>query len=387
VFFFLLLELVAFPVAVGATLGLAFATPNMFYAASAFAEPLAQLLTLLSLYLFLRGATAVNEWSYYFFSGLAAGLNLFILPVLGCLLLLFIAAFVLENGRWSWKESGMVFLFGGFAAPLILYTALGKTLTGSYSPFLFSAPYSPYNLSSHPLTGGEANVFLGLWRVFLDTPHGAAALMPTLILAPAGFISMWRNSHYSLSLISGGLILAVVLAAAAQPSPIAFEGIGARQLVPVIPMLVLPLVFLWEEGTGEKVWLGALAVFTVFMCTFGWWSGNGGALEDRDARFIILARKDRLEHPVFADSISLTERFVSALRKRDIKGWLQTLSPESREEITGIEREVFDSLVRMSLNTSAEMNGYIESANPARGIRMLIPDLESGAEKRKEQVF
>jgi hypothetical protein len=387
VFFFLLIELVSFPTAVGATLGFAFATPNLFYAASAFAEPLGQLLTLVSLYLFLRGATAVNEWTFYLFSGLAAGLNLFVQPVLGCLLLIFIAAFVLDNGRWSWGESGMLFLVGGFAAPLILYVVLGTILTGSYAPFLFSAPYSPYNPSSHLLSRTEANVFLGLWKVFLDTPHGVAALMPALILLPAGFISMWRNSHYSLSLISGALIITVVLSAAGSVVPVTGEGVGARQLVPVIPMLILPLVFLWEEGFGEKAWLGALTALTVFMCTFGWWAGNGGALEDRSARFILLARKNRLEYPGFTDSRELSARFSAALRKSDIKGWLQTLSPESRAEITGIEREVFESLSRLSRNTNSDMGTYIESADPARGVRLLIPELDVNANQERNPYY
>ena len=39
VFFFILLDMVSFPVATGATLCFALATPNVFYAASAFSEP------------------------------------------------------------------------------------------------------------------------------------------------------------------------------------------------------------------------------------------------------------------------------------------------------------------------------------------------------------
>lgn len=386
VFFFLLLELTAFPVAVWATIGLAFATPNLFYAASAFAEPLGQLLTLLSLYLFLRGATAVNEWKFYLPSGFTAGLCLFVQPVLGCLLFLFITAYVIENGRWSWREPGMLFLVAGFIIPLVSYVVYGMMLTGSACPFLFGAPNSPYNPASHAGPDAGTNAMLGFWRVFLDTPHGAVALMPVIILAPSGFIFMWRNSHYSLSLISGGLILAAVLAAAASPMPVTGEGMGARLLVPVIPMFVLPLVFLWEEGIGEKAWLGVLAAFTVFMCTFGWWAGTGGMLEDRSARFILLARKNRLESPAFTDSSQISSRFSSALRKHDIRGWLQTLSPESRAEIAGIEREVFESLARMSRSMNADMDGYIESADPARGIRLLIPDLNENAEKRKEPV-
>jgi hypothetical protein len=376
VFFFLLIEMVSFSTAVGATLGLAFATPNLFYAASAFSEPLGQLLTLVSVYLFARGSTAVNDRAFYLCSGLTAGLNLFVQPVLGCLVLIFLAAFVFENGKLSWGETDILFLAGGFAIPLVLYGVLGNVLTGSYTPFLFDP-----NVSG----GEEAQVFPGLWKTFFDIPHGAVVLMPVLMLAPAGFLALWRNSYYSLALISGGFIAVVALANTGATSSIG-EGLGFRNLVPVIPMLILPLALLWEEGTGEKAWLAALTALTVVMCTFGWWAGKGDTVADHTARSILLARNGRIAHTVYADSLRVTGQFVTALKQRDIGAWLVTLSPESRTEITGIEREVFGSLSILSRTTNSDMGGFVESVELNGGVRLIVPEMKTEANQNISHV-
>jgi len=205
--------------------------------------------------------------------------------------------------------------------------------------------------------------------------------MPIVMLVPAGFIYLWRNSQYSLSVICGSLIATVVVFTAASPNPITGEGVGARQLLPIVPLLVLPLVFLWEEGPGEKAWLGALGALTVFMCTFGWWAGTGTPVEDRAARFILLARQERLERPRASSPEEMTAHFTDALKKRDMKRWMATLAPESVAEIAGVEREVFSSLSRMSLNANGDMSGYIESADPVRGVRLLMPNLNPDEEE------
>lgn len=381
VFFFIVIDLVSFPVAAGATFVLAFATPNFFYAASAFSEPLGQMLLLVSLLLFLRGNAAVNDWPLYFASGFTAGLCLFVQPVLGFVVAAYIGALVMENGKWSWTEGGMLFILAGFSAPFLAYLVLGKMLTGMFLPFLFASPYSPYNPASVPIPGAEPNLVVGIWRLLLETPHGAVSLMPIVMLVPAGFIYLWRNSQYSLSVICGSLIATVVVFTAASPNPITGEGVGARQLLPIVPLLVLPLVFLWEEGPGEKAWLGALGALTVFMCTFGWWAGTGTPVEDRAARFILLARQERLERPRASSPEEMTAHFTDALKKRDMKRWMATLAPESVAEIAGVEREVFSSLSRMSLNANGDMSGYIESADPVRGVRLLMPNLNPDEEE------
>jgi hypothetical protein len=381
VFFFLLLDFVPFPVALGATAVLAFASPNLFYASSAFAEPLGQLLVILSLFLFHRAADEVNDRAFYFFSGFAAGLALFIMPILGCLILLFLGARVFEYGKWFIREPETLFLAAGFAVPFAIYMKVEHTLTGSLLPFLFSTPDSPYNPASAAGPDSGVNMFLGFWRVFLDFPHGAVSLMPLLILVPSGFLVMRRGSRSPLTLISAVLILAAALGAAAGAVPVGGDGIGARGLVPVIPLFILPLAFLWEEGTGEKVWIAILGACTIFMCTFGWWAGNGGALEDRAARAILLARHDRLERTVFSDPRRLTGRFASSLRKHDMTGWLRTLSPESLAEINGVEREVFESLARLGADKEIDLSSYIGAADPKRGITLRLPDMRGQKEK------
>ena len=77
VFFFLMLEMTSFTVALASTLALALATPNLFYASSAFPEPASQMMLVLSVFFFTKGIMALRKWIFYGLCGFTAGLNLF----------------------------------------------------------------------------------------------------------------------------------------------------------------------------------------------------------------------------------------------------------------------------------------------------------------------
>ncbi len=383
VFFFLVLDLTSFPVAAGATLALALATPNLFYAASAFSEPLGQLLIVLALFLFHRGMIARHKRVFFGLCGFTAGLALFVQPILACAVIPFATVLVLESGRWSWKDWNVLSLAAGFALPFAVYLISGALHHGTPFPFLLSLPYSPYNALSHRIPGGDPALVPGIWKVFLDHPQGLLSLMPVLLLAPMGFIAMWRNGQFVLASVAGAIAGMTILFAASGAMPVTGESLGPRQLLPILPLLVLPMAFLWEEGAGERVWLAVLLAFTVYMSGFGWWTGLGerGAvagetLQDRSARYILLSRKDRLEHPRFASAEELKRRFTGALRTRDMGTWLETLSRASRAEIAGIEREVFETLARR-VSAAGGVEEYIGEANPSTGIRLVAPALES----------
>lgn len=377
-FFFLIQEMVTFPVAVGATLVLAFATPNLFYAASAFGEPLGQLLVLLSLYLFVRGSVARREWVFYLPAGLAVGLTLFVQPVLAFMMAPFLIFLAMEGSPALWKDRGALALSGGFFLPLIAYLVTGKAFTGVFFPYLFAFPYSTYNLLSHTPPGADPHFLLGIWKLLMDSPHGLVALMPMIMLAPVGFIAMWRGGYSMLAATAGSIAALAVLTSATVAVPVTGESVGARQLVPVLPLLILPLAFLWEEGVGERVWISVLTAFALLMSGFGWWAGSGSVpdtLRDQQARFVLLSRKNLLDPHGCKTPQELVSRFALALRDRNIHHWLETLAHSSRVEIAGIEREVFESLSRRALSTDGNLEECIESAEPADGIRLLIPNL------------
>ena len=390
VFFFLVLDVTSFPVAVGAALTLALATPNLFFAASAFAEPLGQLLTMLALFLFHKGLSAERDRLFFLLCGLSSGLTLFVQPVLAFAIIPYCIILVMENGQWSWEDRNVHFLLGGFAAPLVVYLISGILHYGTLFPFLFSPPYSPYNLLSHRVPGGESNVVSGIWKIFLDHPQGLFSLMPVLVLAPMGFITMWRNGNYMLVSIAGAIIGMTALLAASGAAPLTGETLGPRQLLPVLPLLILPLAFLWDEGAGERVWLAALLALTFYMSGFGWWTSlgergvaPGETLQDRSARYILLSRKNRLDHPRFASGEELKRRFTDSLRSRDMGKWLGTLSSPSRAEITGIERDVFECLVRRAAGAGG-VTEYMGEANPSTGIHLVVPTLEMTAPAEQE---
>jgi hypothetical protein len=207
-------------------------------------------------------------------------------------------------------------------------------------------------------------------------------LMPVVMLVPLGYIMMWRNEIKSVAFMSAAILGLIILITAAGACPVTGESVGSRHLVAVTPFFILPLAFLWDEGIGERIWLGATLALTVYMVSLGWWTGKSrgegffiGVLQDRDARMILLARKGMLERPVFTSSQDLAERFFKALEDHDMEAWLQTLDPGAVTEIHGFERSVFHDLTRKYAIPGFDRNQFIQSIDPDKGIRPVIPDL------------
>ena len=97
-----------------------------------------------------------------------------------------------------------------------------------------------------------------------------------------------------------------------------------------------------------------------------------GALQDRDARYILLARKNRLVRPASNSSRELTEMYIESLKKRDIKLWLQTLRWDVITEIKGSERQIFNELCKKITIDNNCMEFLIESVDPDEGIRPVL---------------
>ena len=100
-----------------------------------------------------------------------------------------------------------------------------------------------------------------------------------------------------------------------------------------------------------------------------------GVLQDRDARMILLARKDKLDRPVFASTKDIEEQFFNSLETGDMGVWLQTLDRASIAEIHGFERAVFNDLINKYRIPGMDRGNFIQSVDPDRGIRPVIPNL------------
>ena len=291
---------------------------------------------------------------------------------------------MVEHSKWSLKDKNVLWLICGFLVPLVVFLTINKLCLGKFGAFIFSDPPCIYNSIKQHLYGDGGNIIAGLWKLLFDSPHGVFFLMPVTLFVPMGIIAMWRTEMRSVSVIVGVLLLYAVILISSSPCPITGDSLGSRQLLPFIPLLVIPLAFFWNESTGEKVCLICTLVLTVYMCSFGWWTGKVkgrgvliGALQDSNARYIILARKNELSHTRFRSSNELVEYYINSLKKRDMKRWLETLDPVVLDEIYGFERTVF-SYMSGTINTQDfDRNKYIVSVDPDRGIQPVLPNLDS----------
>jgi hypothetical protein len=384
IFFFLMFEMVSFPLAIISTLFLALATPNLFFAASAFSEPAGQVLALLTLLFFIYGLSHGRTSLNSFFCGFAAGLNLFFQPMMAFIIVPVLVLIALEKGRWEWSNHDIHFHVLGFFLPFALFITANRYFTGEFIQFIFTMPYNLYDPSSYHTGDPQTNWLLKIWKILLHNPLGILYLMPVVALVPSGLLAMWRSDRQEAAILSISVILLSFLQTVSSAVPITGESVGARQMIPVLPFLVVPLAFLWEEGRGEKILITALTVLTIYMCSLGWWTGIDrgagilpGILQDRDARYILLARKGMLQRPVFQSKEAITGQFFRALKDRDIKRWLETLDRATLAEILGNERDIFTALtqkIKFSPNTPAN---FIESADPASGVRAVIPEINA----------
>ncbi|MFC1490531.1 hypothetical protein ACFL6K_04915 [Candidatus Latescibacterota bacterium] len=383
VFFSLMIQVVRFPIAVVFTFIFAFATPNLFFASSAYCEPLSQLLTLFSFLFLLKGLLSYREFFYYSLCGLSIGLNMFVQPFMALTVILFAVIIFAERSRRSWKDKGVVFLFAGYFCAIIFFLLINKLLFGGIPEnIFFNITYLHYQMSDATANYG-GNVLVGIWKLLFDSPHGLMFVMPITMVFPLGIIIMWRKKLRSLSVIGGAVVLYVIIFTALSGSPISGEAVGARMILPIIPLLIFPIAFLWEEELGEKIWLGVTLILTIYMCSFGWWTGTVrekglliGVLQDRDARYIILARKNLLEPHVFRSTAETEEMFFDSLKNNDIRQWLQTLDRTSIDEIRDFERTIFNALVLKVQHQNFMRDDFIESVDPENGIRLIIPEID-----------
>jgi len=381
VFFFLMLELVEFRLAVAATLLVAFASPNFFFAASAFGEPSAQLLLLLSILFFVKGMVSHAERLYFLLCGAAAGLILFFQPYLAAAVLLFLGLIVAERGRFTLHDNNILSIVSGFSVVSLAYLAFNRIVVSEFLPFSFLPSAGPclYGSLTRQVYGPGGNIIPGVWMLLFDSPHGLVFLMPVTALVPLGLVMMWRSEMRPMTIVVGVLFLYVFLLAAAGACPIGGESLGSRRLLPVIPLLFIPPAFLLTERKGERILLVASLVMTVYMSMFGWWLGTRpgeglfvNALHDHAARSIVLARKNELGRPPYRTANDLRDLYMKSLERNSIGLWLGTLDRDVLDDVHGSEREVFERIRKEYLASDGDVGRFIESVDPDRGVRPLL---------------
>lgn len=384
VFFSFMIQVVRFQIAVVFTFIFSFATPNLFFASSAYCEPLSQLLLLLSFLFLFKGHVSYREFFYYSICGLCVGFQMFVQPFMALTVILFAAVIFAERSRRSWKDKGVVFLFAGYFFSLLAFLIINKIFFGRLPDNLFfNFTYLHYQFAETS-PNNIGNILVGIWKLLFDSPHGLMFVMPITMVFPLGMIIMWRKKIRSMSVISGAVVLYVILYTSISCCPISSEVVGSRQLLPIIPLFIIPVAFLWEEELGEKIWLGVTLLLTVYMCSFGWWTGTVrekgfliGVLQDREARYIILARKDMLVKSAFTSNREIEELFFDSLRNNDIGQWLQTLDHASIDDIRDFERTIFNTLVLKVQSQNYSEEDFVESVDPENGIRLIMPEIEA----------
>lgn len=362
-----------------ATLILAFTTLDYFYAASCYTEPLAQLMVLLSIFFILPRKGKESDVRAFIVSGVFVALNLFIRPHY----ILLAAPFVLylffnEQGHISVTKKPLFFAIGAGAVGvlwMIRNTAVfGGPLTFEYSRLMNS--YIPGAASSYM----KGNIFLGSHSLFFDQYHGLFTITPILLLFPAGLRNMYLNGKKTESLMLLTAVALMAVFAAASAYPFTEFGLGSRHMLPVMPLMVLPLVFFLDSRLFSRSVVVVLALYSFYHAGIGWYTGGEpgvgmfiGILNEAQSRAVILARKGMLPEKKFSSREELVEAYLSALKEANLLKLLQTMDPLVIEKIRGNERTFM-----LFLRSRPNPVEFILSADPARGIIIKSFSLSGG---------
>ncbi len=208
----------------------------------------------------------------------------------------FVIAFLVRQGRLSERWLFGAGLLAGlgvlaeypnglFALALVVYVALtqrrmravGWVVLGGIGPALALAAYntlafdSPLRLSymyhAAPWGGEHRRGLLGvqwpslarLWAITFS-PKGLFFLSPVTLLAPFAYVAMWRDRRYRAEFwLSLGIPLLFALLNSGYFYTLGGSSPGPRFLVPTLPFLFLPYVFLSEGWAIPLALLGAVS--------------------------------------------------------------------------------------------------------------------------------
>lgn len=349
---------------------MAFATLDWFYAVSCYSEPLAQLLTVLAMYLIIRGRERPHAVSAFVTAGIATGLILFVRPHYILLAVPFsVSLLVSDSPRLSLKNSGFLYVYGVAAVIVVWFVrnslVFGSPLTFEYTRML--GQFVPGGIEG----GVKGNVFTGTHRLLFDEFHGLLTITPILLVFPAGLHRMWQRGFRNESITLLVSVIMMILVFGAGPYPFTEFGLGSRHMVPMFPLMMIPAVFFLDEYLFSRSVILVLVLYSFYHAGIGWFTGTypgigffPGFLNDSHARAIILARKGMLPKRKFKTSEALLKAHIKSLNDFDMYTFLRTLDPKVIQAIQGRER---DFLLYCRFH-QGELQSKIKSIDPDRGI-------------------
>jgi hypothetical protein len=371
-FFYLILRRYASPIKSSLmALLLAFTTVDLFYALSAYTEPLAQLFILAGFYSLVRSKNTRWENLGFFISGAVIALNLFVRVHYVLLVLPF---FLFSWTEWKKKfifHHRAFWLIGGAVCITALWLVRNALVFGSPFSFEYSRMFGRFIGGSTQYSG---NLFWGLHELLFDMLHGLLTISPILLLFPAGLTIMWRKGEKNDMLIILFSVSIMVLVFAISPYPFTEFGLGSRHMVPIIPLILLPAVFLLDSLLSHRIIITLLALYSFYYAGLGWFTGGGGEyignrgffvglLHSKSSETILLERKNLLPRKTFSTRQELTDTFNKGYSACDYQTLFSTLNPKVIENIRGHERE-FMTYIRQY----ARPESLITTVDPKEGI-------------------
>jgi len=202
------------------------------------------------------------EWRTLLVAGLALGAGLLCEYTLG-ILAVGLSVYALLHLR---QKRAILWYWLGALVPLLPF--LGYTMV------CFGRPTIPYEYSVNPeFREGMSQGFQGivafnptvLYYITIHRYRGLFYHSPFLVLAVSGWIAMWREQHWrSDALLSISMTIAYLVFDASYYMWWGGWTNGPRHLIPALPFVVAPLVWVWRSGKIGRIllaWLVAIALF------------------------------------------------------------------------------------------------------------------------------
>jgi hypothetical protein len=184
------------------------------------------------------------------------------------ILFLYLAYFFVHPG--SWPRLGWAILSG--ALVLVGWMIYNTVVFGG--PLKLGYSYSELWLTEHH-TGFMSLTWphwKALWGITFGLFRGLFPLSPLLLIAVPGFYLWWRSKQYRPEWwASVSIILAMVLFNASSIMWWGGFAVGPRYLLPMLPFMALPIIFVlreWGNRWGTRLLIGVL-FFWSWIATWG----------------------------------------------------------------------------------------------------------------------